>query len=169
MMTTSNYAMQELRRRRNACDLLAIEREERDPLGALEAERDSALLASVLELLEAENEREKVLGFLNHATAMVLLWLENERPMLEAVTHAVRAARVAKVEAPAVWIGDELRKLIERRPAMLLITEGPNPADMGHAADLLNAALDSVAWRELGEHFLATLADSSPTTSAGAS
>lgn len=145
-MGTSSYAMHELARRRDASKGPGHE--------ALEA---------ALELLEQENEREKVLGFKNHAGAMLVLWFENEEPMLTAVTTLTRLA-FARSEAgeegataAASELGDELRKLVESRPAVKLVCEGPNPVDMDHVADLVNAALDSVDWRELGAHFMATI------------
>lgn len=147
-MTTSSYAIHEIARWRDD----AWHGAEPNP-----GRRDA--FDAVLELLETENERGNVLGFKNHATAQVCLWLENERPMLAATTTITNEVRASADEAPAVTIGDRLRTLIEGRPAVLLVTEGPNPEDLGHVADLLNAALDAVDWRGLGEHFLATVDD----------
>lgn len=149
-MTTSRYALGELRRRHDAADTA-------DVMIALEG---------ALELLEEENRRETVLGFENHATAMVLLWIENEEHMLRACTTLTNDAR-ANAEADegrpdehpsaVVILADTLRALIEGRPAVRLVCGGPNPTDMEHVGDLVTAALDSVAWLELAAHFLATI------------
>ena len=98
---------------------------------------------------------ETVLGFKNTETAMVLLWLENERPIYDqarAVTAEV-AEQLGEDEAPAVTLGDQLRELIEEADEVYAIT-GPD-AEQGHAADLIGCALGRVDWRELGAHFLA--------------
>lgn len=159
---TTTYAMHELARRRDACRRLVDERTERGDLsGASDAVRDAVTLDAVLELLESEADRGKVLGFRNHATAQVLLWLENEEPLLhqaDALTRETFArAEAGEDEAPRVTLGEAFRELIEAQPEIVAVC-GPD-ADSGYAADLLGSALDAVDWLDLGGHFLAVHAD----------
>lgn len=115
------------------------------------------------ELYARELERATVLNYKNGATASVALWLDNEQPMSKAArvladaTFAAIEAGDLEAEAGASVLGDALRKLIERRPAYLLITEGNDHRggeDMAHMAELLNDALASVDWVTLGRQWL---------------
>lgn len=96
-----------------------------------------------------------VLGFKNHATAMIVLGLENERELLERADEitleAFERGERGDDEAPRVTLADELRELIEDQPEIVAIC-GPD-AEGGYAADLLGSALDAAEWLEIADHF----------------
>jgi hypothetical protein len=80
-------------------------------------------------------------GWTNYETWLVSLWLDNEEGSYNAVRDMARE-------------NDNARDLAD---ALKSMHEEAMPETTGVFADLLNAAMSEVNWREIAEHYLGDL------------
>ena len=100
------------------------------------------------------NEREYN-GWTNYETWVVKLWIDNDQGSQEYWLHAARQARKHNVTNPDA-ARYELQELLKDEH------EEQSPEVVGVYADLLNASLCEVNWREIAKNLLTDLEDVDP-------
>ena len=100
------------------------------------------------------NDNDRYNNWTNYETWNVALWLDNDQGTQEWVQDLAQSCWEAasptdvltRDEAARFALADALKEWHEERVAELSL--------QGVFADLLNAALESVAWQEIADHYL---------------
>ena len=93
---------------------------------------------------------EKYNGWTNYETWAVSLWMDNEQHVQR--YWADEAQTATKQAEPLVWLADRIQE--EHESACQQMLDDSVHYKTGPFADLLNAALSEVNWREIAQHLL---------------